>query len=88
DFTRAEPPLVEDIEHYARRGLTTYNLISFVEPRGERPAVIVSRDGAQLPPRALALQHHPADLHTRGQRLPARDLQLGGVRAQPRRAAA
>ncbi|MBD3293486.1 MAG: DUF4091 domain-containing protein [Armatimonadia bacterium] len=49
DITRAEPPVVDDIAYYRERGLTTYNLISFVEPRGDLPARIRSELEAYTP---------------------------------------
>jgi len=49
DITRAEPPDVDDIAYYAERGLTTYNLINFVEPRGDLPARIRSELDAYTP---------------------------------------
>jgi hypothetical protein len=36
DISRTSPPDLEDLEHYAQRGLNAFNIINMVEPRGQR----------------------------------------------------
>ncbi len=42
DISRTDPPAIEDLEHYAKRGLNAFNIINMVEPRGERTWVCYS----------------------------------------------
>lgn len=62
DITRNQPPMVEDIEHYAERGLTTYNLIDMVEARGDSPLLVWSPLEAYLGERGRRLKQRVIDL--------------------------